>query len=339
MRRIWKKRLARNCRLGAGRWGLLALGWGLVVFLTFPLQAQSFRVAADHVRVPVTVVDETGQNVLGLSREDFLLLDEGKRRPIENFVLDQAPIHAIILIDASGSVREELDELKKAAREFAEIFDRSDRIAVMGFADELETLQDWTNSQRRLRNAVGKLERGYRTALYDSLLKAARTKLEDQPGKKVIILLTDGLDNESDATYESVLNQLVASDISLYIISRTRMVASKVAEAERVEFLNRVMKNVLDDDKDFVDIYFETKETAMNHLAEASGGRALYPVRLQDLAGSYSEIARELKNQYLLTFKPPASSHLSFRKIEVRCKRPVGNVYHRELYRHPDPTP
>lgn len=304
----------------------------IALFQTQP----AYKIDARYIKVPVTVLGEDSQAVVGLTRDDFQLFDEGEVRPIENFVLDEMPIHVVFLLDVSGSLKEEIQEIRFATLRFAQAFGKEDQIAVISFSDEIQLLQDWTNNLRQLRKSLKKLKKGYRTALYDALLQTATEKLRSVPGKRVIILLTDGLDNESDASYASVMNELIASNVVLYIVSRTRLIRPKVGESERVEFLNQVMKSVLgEEEEDFVEIYFRLKETSMNYLAESSGGRVFYPEQLKALGQSYVQIANELKCQYILTFLPSQDSERRFRTLKVVCKRPFERIYHRQIYRVP----
>ncbi len=309
------------------------LAW---LFLCCPLllaqDPPSFKVRADYIKVPVSVFDAIGRVLSYLTREQFILLDEDEPRPIQNFLLDKTAIHVTLLLDVSSSLQEELEEIREAALQFAQSFGREDRIAIISFSDQLELLQDWTNDQEEVRKSLKHLERGYRTALYDALLSTARERLVQLPGKKVIILLTDGLDNESQSTSDDVLNFLIESNISLYIVSRTRLVQPKVETSERVDFLNQVMKNVLREEADFIDLYFREKETSLSHLAEATGGRVFFPEKLEDLRNSYMQVAEELKSQYVLTFRPPAFSDKKFRTIKVICTQTVGKIYHRKKY-------
>ena len=175
-------------------------------------------------------------------------------------------------------------------------------------------------------------QKGYRTAIYDALGQSIESRLNEVQGRKVIILLTDGLDNESVTAYDQILSRLIESQVTLYIVSRTRLVDDKVRDSERVHFLNQVMRNVLQDDSDFVDDYFKKKETAMVNLAESTGGRVLFPEVLAELGNTYAQVARELKHQYLLTFLPPQSSGKKFRSIQVTCNLPAGRVYSRKQY-------
>ena len=310
----------------------------MILYLAFLLafasgqESPAYKVEAQFVKVPVTVLDETGRSIMGLGRDDFRLLDEGQERRIENFVLDKSPVHVVFLLDVSGSIEEELNQIKNAVFRFAQAFGKEDRLAVIAFADEVRLLQDWTNKPKDLRKALKKLERGYRTALYDALFMTAHDKLSRVKGKKVIILLTDGLDNESAENYESVKDELIASNTVLYIVSRTQLIRDKIEDSSRVKFLNSTLKNVLDESRSFVDIYFEGKEAAMRYLAEVNGGRTLFPPSLPALGEAYLQIARELKTQYLLTFLPPERSDTRFRSIEVLCNQEVGKIYHRQIY-------
>ncbi len=312
---------------------MLRLAW---LFLFCPLllaqEPPSFQIKADYVKVPVSVFDANGRILSNLTQEQFILLDENDPRPIENFLLDKTAIHVILLLDVSSSLGEELEEIQEAALQFAQSFGREDRIAIVSFSDQLELLQNWTRDIRKLRKSLEHLERGYRTALYDALASIAREQLVQVPGKKVIIVLTDGLDNESRSTFDDVLNLLIESDIALYIVSRTRLVQPKIQQSERADFLNQVMKNMLREEKDFIDIYFREKETSLSHLAEATGGRVFFPEKLEDLRSTYLQVAEELKSQYVLTFRPPASSEKKFRSIEVVCTQATGRIYHRKKY-------
>lgn len=308
--------------------------WLLLFLLSASAFAQSparIRVNASYVKVPVRVEDNRGQALLGLTKENFEVLDEGQPRPIDNFILDRTPLHVVLLLDVSGSVSEEIDEMRKSAISFAEEFGKEDQIAVITFADKVDVLQNWTNDVRKLKKSLRKIEPGYRTALYDALL-ATRQKMNRVPGKRVVILLTDGVDNESLADYDKALSELLSNDISVFIVGRTRLVLPQVSRLRRVEYMNRIMRNLLKEDKNFVEVYFREKETAIRYMAESTGGRALFPEKLSELQGAYKQIALELKNQYLLTFLQPPYSSLRFRNIQVHCKVPFGRLYYRQQY-------
>jgi Ca-activated chloride channel homolog len=310
----------------------------LVLFLAYSsvaaAQTASFRVDASYIKVPVTVFDSQGRLTAGLSREDFRILDEGQERQIENFILDKTPLDIVLLLDVSGSLQEEIEEMRDAAVLFARSFSKDDSISAVSFADRTEILQEWSDNWKDIRKSLRRLKPGYRTALYDAL-KETTDRLRPRAGKRVILLLTDGLDNESRSSFDDVLEELIKNDISLYIVSRTRLVRPQVAGSARVEFLNRVMQNVLNSDEDFIESYFREKETALRQLAEVSGGRVFFPLQLHELSANYEQIAEELKFQYLLTFRPPESSEKQFRNLQVICLESARTVHYRQQYRWP----
>jgi len=308
--------------------------WLLLFLLPAPLLAQTpirIRVEASYVKVPVRVEDDRGQALLGLTKENFQVLDEGQPQPIDNFILDRTPLHVVLLLDVSGSVSEEIEEIKESAISFAEEFGKEDQIALITFAEKVDVLQSWTNNLRKLKKSLRKIEPGYRTAMYDALVQT-RQKLDSRTGKRVVILLTDGVDNESQSDYDKVLGDLQMHDISVFIVGRTRLVLPQVQRLRRVEYMNRIMKNLLKEDKNFVEVYFREKEAAIKYMAESTGGRALFPEKLSELRGAYKQIALELKNQYLLTFRQPANSTLKVRNIQVHCTVPFGRLYYRQQY-------
>ena len=276
--------------------------------------------------------DERGKLLDDLERETFSVRDDGKTTPIVNFVRDFAPVNVLLLLDSSGSLKEELEEIRDSALHFARSFTRDDRVSIIGFSDDTVVLSPWTNRIGRLRKGLRKLKGGYRTAIYDALRETIEGHLRQVQGRRVIILLTDGLDNESVTPYEEILSRLIESQITLYIVSRTRLVDDKVRDSERVSFLNQVMRNILQDNGDFVEAYFKEKETSMVNLAESTGGRVLFPEVLEDLGDTYAQVSRELKHQYLLTFLPPRFSDKKFRSIHVTCSLPQGKVYFRRQY-------
>ena len=314
---------------------MIRTSFSLLFLFTPLLVAQpkpTFRVETQLIRVPVTILAPDQRAGRNLNREHFQLFDESESRQIENFVLDTTPLSIVFLLDSSASLQSEIEEIKETVYHFVASVGKEDRSALVTFSDEVVVLQRWTNSRRKIRKALRNLKPGYRTALYDALSGSAVELLRRVPGKRVIIVLTDGLDNESRVSYEKVIEDLVRQNVSLYVVSRTRLVRPQVAKSERVEFLNRVMKNVLGEAGDFVDAYFKEKEAALIHLAQATGGRAFFPRKLGELVTSYRQLAHELKTQYLLTFRPPRVSHKTFRSIRVICTKPVMKMYYRDRY-------
>ncbi len=327
------RRVREGDRRARMKTALPALVVGILIAQQAAVDAQPHIVSrADYVRVPVAVLDENDRPVTDLRAEDFRLYDEDSPKPISNFVLDVAPVHILFLVDSSGSTKEELPQMRYAVRRFAQHFTAEDRMALAGFSDKFEWIQDWTNDEKRLAKALKRLEPGYRTALWDSLSEAAQRRLAGVDGRRALILMTDGLDNESTRTYDQVLEILTKFDVVLYVVSRSRLVESRIEDSERVRFLDRVMRNLLDEDESFVGAYFRDKEAALENLAATNGGRVFYPASFPALGQIYAQIAQELKTQYVMTFPASTTSETAFRRIRVECLRPVGKLVYRRLY-------
>lgn len=313
-----------------------ALAWGGLAtassFQVDPAGPPQIKATVDYVRVPVAALDEQQQPILDLTAADFSLFDEGEPKAIENFVLDVRPVHVFFLLDASGSTREELPQIRYATVRFAQHFSPEDRMAAAAFSDGLVLLQDWTDDFKRLRKSLKRMEPGYRTALWDSLAQVVKEKLAGLPGKRAVILVTDGLDNESSIRYADLMQLLTRQEITLYIVSRSRLAAREIEGDERVQFLDRVMRNLLDEDESFVTAYFRDKEAALETLAAVNGGRVFYPPSLPALGQIYVQIARELKTQYVLTFPATTGGDKEYRRIRVECRRPVSKLVYRRMY-------
>lgn len=303
------------------------------VFLTAQVPQPKYRINASFVRVPVTVCDSDGRLVQGLERADFRVFDEGEAREIDNLVLEQTPLHVVVLLDVSGSVRGETESIKEAAASFAlHILDANGRVALMTFSDKLMLLQDWTKDDTRLRRSLKRIQPGFRTALFDSLLSICQKHMAKLGGRKVVVALTDGGDNQSRTAWQTVLKEYLLSDVSLHLVSRTRFVLPKVQRQVRVVMLNRAANNFTNDSRDFWELYFREKETALEHVAESTGGRVLHAETPSDLKRSLQQLALELKSRYVLTFRPPDDSSKRFRLIRVTCSRPSVTDFHRSQY-------
>ncbi|HYO90337.1 MAG TPA: VWA domain-containing protein, partial [Pyrinomonadaceae bacterium] len=155
------------------------------------------RVRTEEVMVPVSVRSVDGKPVNGLTAERFLVYDNGVRQEIASFNRQRVPANIVLLLDASGSVFHQMRFIREAARQFVEGLLKEDRVCVMQFADRVELLQDWTSAEdpAELAKAIEwRYRPGQSTAFYDGLYLAAEEQLKKTEGRRIIILLTDGID-------------------------------------------------------------------------------------------------------------------------------------------------
>lgn len=249
-----------------------------------------------EVNVVFTVSDKHGHFVKDLKEADFKVLDD-KKPPVQivNFSSEtNLPLRVGLLVDASNSVRDRFRFEQDSAIEFLNEIIRPhfDQAFVIGFDTTPEVTQDFTDSTEHLSKGVRALRPGGGTALYDAVYFACRDKLlkapQTGPTRKAIILLSDGEDNQSRVTREEAIEMAQRAEVILYTISTN--VSGVKMRGDKV----------------------------LERMAEATGGRAFFPFRIQDVSNAFSEIQDELRSQYVLAYKPAdftADGH--FRSIDI----------------------
>ncbi len=295
--------------------------------------APVISVSVNLVKIPISIFDTQGNLVPELRSEDFRIWEDQAPQQIRSFGVDQNPVSVVLLLDTSMSSKSELKKIKEAAIEFAEALSREDRVAIIGFDDEAYRALDWTNDLKKVRKALGKLRPGGRTALYDAMYVAANDQLKGIDGRKAIILLTDCVNNQSVVGFPTASLSIVKSQASLYVVSKTAMVKEQAARERRVIMMADILKRLFGDNEDYVAEYFRKKEGEMAELSEKTGGRCFFPKDYNGLKNVYSEVARELKSKYYLTYI--SNQNLlpnSYHRISIEYLEPAGKIIYRKGY-------
>lgn len=229
------------------------------------------KVNVDVVQVTVTVSDGHGKFVPGIPKAAFHVYEDNQPQQISHFASEDIPLDLIVAIDISGSMTPSMMKLKAAVKTFLADVPAQDQVTLLGFNDSIFTLtRRQTNPDERVR-AVDRLAPWGSTALYDVILRGVEM-LGRQPGRKALIVFTDGEDQGSHATMGDVERRLQAADVTLYMIGQGRGVTT--------EPLRKVMER----------------------LAAPTGGRALFTESVDELHGAFGELLDELSNQYLLGY-------------------------------------
>jgi VWFA-related protein len=246
------------------------------------------------VVVTASVVDDDRRFVPDLTRESFTLWEDDVVQTIVDFTVETRPITMAILLDTSGSMREELGQVQEAAKSFVATLRPQDRAMVIDFDENVYLLQELTAEHASLRQAIEGTDAEGGTAFYDAIFAAYR-KMRGIDGRKAVILLTDGADTNSRFSYQKVLELTRTHDVVIYSIG--------------------LGATVLD-----VGIRGSLKQ-----LADETGGRSYFPRTADDLADVYQQIAEDLRSQYYLAYSPTnRATDGTWRKI--RLETSVKNV-------------
>ncbi len=260
--------------------------------------AAKIHVYSNLVNVLFTVTNKKHQLITNLHRNDFRVFEDGKLQKISFFSREtNLPLRIGILLDTSNSVRQRLHFEKEAAIDFLQEVLRpgQDEAFVVGFDAEVQLIQNYTDNLGRLASAIRSLQAGGATALYDAIYYACKQKMMYFPPpqpylRRVLIVLSDGRDNQSKHTREEALamaqNQQV--EATIYAISTNR--SGMPSRGDRV----------------------------LKQLASQTGGRAFFPLEASDLSGAFARIARDLRSQYSLAYYSTNTSHNgAFRTIKI----------------------
>ena len=266
------------------------------------------KVDVEVVQVIATVVDGSGHFVNGLPKTAFHVEEDGKLQTVSHFGAEDVPLELIVACDVSGSMAPAMSRLKQAVKEFLAAVPSRDQVTLIGFNDSIFALTRRASDPAERMKAVERLAPFGATALYDVILKGV-DMLGKQPGRRAMIVFSDGEDQGSHASIVDVERRLQASDVTLYMIGQGRGV--------QVEALKSIMQR----------------------LVEPTGGRALFTDNIDQLHLAFSDLLEELSNQYLLGYESTNTKRdETFRKISVRVDG-QGRVRARQGYRAVAPKP
>ena len=261
------------------------LPFGLSAFPLFCLAASaqdaSFRSSSSELVVlPVVVTDTQGRYISDLDRERFTVFDNGRRVPIDLFTNEDTPLTIGLIIDASGSMRLKMAEVVSASLAFARLSNPQDEVFAIRFNDDVQNVirdRQFLLAQdlAALNVALRSMRPDGRTALYDALMAGIEQLALGSRARKVLVVISDGGDNASEATLDHVLARARESNAAIYTIG--------VFDADDLDRNPGVLKS----------------------LARATGGERFLPRSPGDLLQACERIAREIRSGYTIGYVPP----------------------------------
>ena len=304
------RRMHQKQIMSTNRFGLVA-----VLFMALPLGAQdeaTFRAGVNLVKIDAQVID--GRNLVdGLTRDDFIVLDEGTPRPLEYFAHDTEPLRIVVLLDVSGSMKMLLAEVAAAANKALSLLAPQDEVAVLLFARSTLVHQEFTTDRKLAAQAIddARYEKrpGSATDINSALVEASRYLREASAGKtgrRAIVILTDNASMSYRVPDEKVMEAIYSSDAVLEaMVTKNAQQPAKTKAGSNPDFT-------------FADVFA---------WAEQSGGEVL---RVEKGGGEAFERAMErLRTRYSLHYRAPnvPDGAGSFRRIEVRLSDKARRVH------------
>ncbi len=278
-------------------------------------QTSTLTVFSNEVDLIFTVTGKNGRFVTGLQQQSFGLLDDGKPPVRVRSFTQQTnlPLRVGIMLDTSSSIRQRFQFEQQAATDFLlQVMHPADRAFVEGFDVQVDIAQDFTNRIDMLDTGIRKLRPGGGTALFDALYKTCRDQMltlkEKNAVRKALVLVSDGDDDYSRALESDAIKMCQRAETIVYTIS-TNVGPSK-----------------------------DKGDDVLREIADATGGQAFFPRRIDDVAIGFQNIEEELRSQYLLVYVPADfKQDGAFRTIYLQSLDPRYSVRAKKGYFAPRP--
>ncbi len=235
--------------------------------------------------MPISVSDKKGRSVAGLEWENFSIFENGKPRNIEYFFNEASPMNVAVLIDTSGSTKEVLGKIQKAARDFVKLFRPSDKAIIVSFDSRTRYLSGFTSDRKELLKAIDQTAIANQAGsdMNAAVLKVVNEHFISFKGRKAIIVLTDGMVLKNAVSTQQIMDAMQRTDTLFYpIIFKTKFYSDARARAAA----NKRKPVPIE---------------LLEILAQETAGK-FYEKDADELKDAFQSIVTELKNQYLLGF-------------------------------------
>ncbi len=257
------------------------------------------KVDVDLVLVPVTITDPMNRLVTGLEKENFVIMDNGVKQDIRHFSSEDAPISLGVIFDMSGSMTDKIDKAREAVVEFFKTANPQDEFFMVAFNDRPVVISDFTQSIEQIQGQlIYAIPKG-RTALLDAIYLALAKMHEANHQKKALLIISDGGDNHSRYTESEIKSIVREADVQIYAIG---LFSPNPGTPEE-----------------------QTGPATLSAITDVTGGRTFTIDNPNDLADVATKIGIELRNQYVLGYRPTHPAHDGkWRKIKVKLNPPKG---------------
>ena len=256
-------------------------------------------VDVDMVLVPVTITDPMDRLVTGLDKDNFAIYDGDHSEPIRTFSTEDAPISVGIIFDMSGSMQDKIEKSREAVVQFMQTANPQDEFFMITFNDKPDLISGFTDKIEEIQNKLVFTNPKGLTSLLDAIYLGLDQMKHAKYERKALLVISDGGDNHSRYTESEIKSRVKEADVQMYAIG-------------------------------LFDSYGRTPEERfgpelLSELTDVTGGRTFTIDNPNDLADVATKISTELRNEYVIGYKPNPKPHDGkWHKIKVKLMPPKG---------------
>ena len=309
------------------KFGVFVVLFSLFATYLFSQKSQNIKVEVEQVSVDVRVENKKGDLINGLGKENFKVYEDGVLQEVNYFGTSDVPTTYLLITEFSNAIPwEYLYDVLVASYTFVDKKKDDDWMAVIAYDIKPEVLVDFTQNKNEIISALSRLNTPTfsESNLYDTLFEALE-RLEGVEGRRVIVLVSSGLDTMSKKRLDEILKKVKSSDVTIY--------AFGIGGSFRVMY-DQYLSNDMNTDLSRADAF-------LRELAKNTGGEAYFPRFIQDFRSIFENISLQTQNQYLLGYVPDfKKDKKKFRKVKVEAVADIDQdgkldklkVIHREGY-------
>jgi Ca-activated chloride channel homolog len=264
--------------------------------------SNGIQVDVNLALVNVTVTDPLNRLVTGLEKDNFRVYEDGTEQEVITLSSEDVPVSIGLIFDMSGSMSDKVDKARQAAVQFMRTANPLDQFFLVSFNDRAELTIGFTNSVEELQTRMMFTASRGRTALLDAIYLGLSQMRGARNAKKALLIISDGGDNHSRYNENDIKNFVKEADCQLYAIGIFDPIGIRSRTTEELN-----------------------GPSLLQEITEMTGGRVFPVANLNDLPDIATKIGMELRNQYVLGYKPSNSLHNGiWRKIKVKLRPPKG---------------
>jgi Ca-activated chloride channel homolog len=265
-------------------------------------QGQAVHIDVELALVNVTVTDPYNRLVTGLEPDNFRIFENNVEQEIQYFSSEDVPISIGVIFDLSGSMANKVGKAKEAALQFFKTANPQDEFFLVSFNDRAEVVSTFTSSVEDLQSRILSASAKGRTALLDGIYLGLSEMRSARNAKRALLIISDGGDNNSRYNERDLKRLVREADTQLY----------SIGIFDPFEYRSRTVEEL-------------NGPSLLNEVTELTGGRAFTVENVSELPDIATKIGSELRNQYILGYRPSNKSHdARWRKIKVKMRAPKG---------------